>query len=73
MFFAVYLEFQCDCCIEQVRGWMYTSQTLSVEQQEHAFGQICEKFDLCRSCGSDSHFASCCHCLTKAAWFAKGR
>lgn len=46
--------------IGRVRGWMYTSPELSEAQREHAFGQVCEKFDLCRRCGLRGHFAVDC-------------
>lgn len=47
-------------CISKVRGWMYTSRTLTVEQRQHAYHQICEKFDLCRCCGRKGHFIKQC-------------
>ena len=34
--------------IQMVRGWMFTSRHLSVQDEEMAFRQICERFDLCR-------------------------
>lgn len=46
--------------IERVRGWMFTSVRLTPKQRMDAFRQICEKFDLCRKCGSGAHFASDC-------------
>jgi len=46
--------------IGKVRGWMYTSQELSEGQREHAFSQVCEKYDLCRRCGHGGHFAARC-------------
>jgi len=46
--------------IGKVRGWMYTTPELSEAQREHAFSQVCEKFDLCRRCGQRGHFAARC-------------
>lgn len=48
--------------ISRVRGWMYTTPALTDAQVEHAFGQICERNDLCRRCGSEAHFAARCSC-----------
>jgi len=46
--------------VEKVRGWMYTTQHLSPETVESIDAQLCEKFDLCRSCGTKGHFVSEC-------------
>ena len=54
--------------IENVRGWMFTETTLSVERYQSAFHQICEKFDLCRRCGRASHFAQRCFATSVDAW-----
>jgi hypothetical protein len=54
--------------INSVRGWMFVSKTLSEEQTESAFNQVCERFDLCRKCGRNSHFASACFAKSKAQW-----
>jgi hypothetical protein len=54
--------------IDNVRGWMFVSKTLSEEQRESAFNQVCERFDLCRKCGRNSHFASACFAKSKAQW-----
>jgi hypothetical protein len=54
--------------INSVRGWMFVSKTLSKEQTESAFNQVCERFDLCRKCGRNSHFASACFAKSKAQW-----
>ena len=54
--------------VGNVRGWMFTSVELSKEQEEQAFGQICEKYDLCRQCGRNSHFADKCFARGRAAW-----
>jgi len=51
--------------IERVRGWMFTSKNLSMDQGREAFRQICERFDLCRKCGRNSHFAE--HCFARSA------
>ena len=47
--------------IQNVRGWMFTTGVLSKEQLKQAFAQICEKYDLCRRCGSGGHFVKHCH------------
>ena len=57
--------------IRNVRGWMFTTSSLSEQQVQDAFGQICEKFDLCRRCGRNSHFISQCFANTKAQWVSK--
>ena len=54
--------------IENVRGWMFTTKRLSDDQRQYAFSQICEKFDLCRKCGRDSHFVDSCFAKSKADW-----
>ena len=54
--------------INRVRGWMFTSTSLSKEQEEEAFRQICEKYDLCRRCGRNSHFAEKCFANGRAEW-----
>lgn len=46
--------------ISKVRGWMYTSPEMTDAQVEHAFGQVCERHDLCRRCGRGGHFAARC-------------
>lgn len=46
--------------ISNVRGWMYTSPEMTDAQVEHAFGQVCERHDLCRRCGRGGHFAARC-------------
>ena len=54
--------------IDKVRGWMYTTPQLSPEMREHAFLQICERFDLCRRCGRKSHFITECRVSSRAHW-----
>ena len=54
--------------IGKVRGWFYTSPELTPSQREHAFQQVCEKFDLCRICGNASHFASQCAVRERAGF-----
>ena len=54
--------------IEKVRGWMFTTTRLSDDQKQDAFSQICEKLDLCRKCGRDSHFVNSCFARSKADW-----
>ena len=44
----------------KVRGWLFTSPELTPSQREHAFRQVCENFDLCRTCGTAGHLASGC-------------
>jgi len=46
--------------VEKVRGWMYTTQELSQDTVESIDAQLCEKYDLCRTCGMKGHFASAC-------------
>ena len=46
--------------VSKVRGWMYTTPVLSEAQRDHAFGQVCERMDLCRRCGMAGHFAGAC-------------
>jgi hypothetical protein len=54
--------------IQQVRGWMFTNPHLSHNDEESAFRQVCEKFDLCRRCGGASHFANECHASVRVEW-----
>ena len=55
--------------IGKIRGWFYTSPDLSPTLREHAFQQICEKFDLCRICGHGNHFATQCSRRERAGFF----
>lgn len=57
--------------IGKVRGWFYTSPELTPSQREHAFQQVCEKFDLCRTCGNPTHFARNCSVRERAVFFFK--
>ena len=43
-----------------VDEWMYTTQHLSEETIESIDAQLCEKYDLCCSCGMKGHFVSAC-------------
>jgi hypothetical protein len=56
--------------IQKVRGWMYTTQEISEAEREHAFRQVCERFDLCRRCGLKGHFISRCNAVEvqQPAW-----
>ncbi len=54
--------------ISNVRGWMFTSSRLSKEETADAFRQICEKFDLCRRCGRETHFADSCFAVNVDTW-----
>lgn len=55
--------------IGKVRGWFYTLSELTPRDREHAFQQICEKFDLCRHCGNSNHFANQCFKRHRAAFY----
>ena len=44
----------------RVRGWLYTAPELGPAMREHAFQQVCERFDLCRRCGEEGHFVTQC-------------
>ena len=54
--------------IDNVRGWMFTSAHLNRSDQDAAYRQICEKFDLCPRCGRATHFASECTATHKTQW-----
>ena len=55
--------------IDNVRGWMYTSSgPLSDDERQDVFRQICEKFDLCRRCGREGHFAHSCFAKSFDKW-----
>ena len=54
---------------DRVRGWKYNSKgPLSMGKKRSARDDIMEKFDLCRRCGRDSHFASRCFARSPASW-----
>ena len=54
--------------IDQVRGWMFASASLSPIQKRQAYNQVCEKFDLCRKCGRHTNFANECKARSMAYW-----
>ena len=54
--------------VDNVRGWMFSSRHLQPDDHRAAFHQICEKFDLCRRCGRNSHFVSDCFAKSTAPW-----
>ena len=57
--------------IDQVRGWRYTrSGPLPMDDKISARNDIMEKFDLCRRCGHNNHFADRCFARSPAAWCA---
>ena len=56
--------------IQRVRGWKYTQLNLTVSDQTQVIMQLCERKDLCRSCGNFGHGISQCSSrkYTKARW-----
>lgn len=55
--------------LDSVRGWRYTHRgSLTPEERLSARNDIMEKFDLCRRCGRNSHFADSCFARTPAEW-----
>ncbi len=55
--------------MDSVRGWRYTKRgPLSTEDRISARNDIMEKFDLCRRCGRNSHFANNCFARSSAFW-----
>ena len=55
--------------MDNVRGWRYTRRgPLTTEEKSSARSDIMEKFDLCRRCGRNSHFANRCFAGTPAHW-----
>ena len=55
--------------VDSVRGWIFTSTKLTPSERASAVAQVCEKFDLCRSCGRSGHFAERCYARSSAAWY----
>ena len=52
-----------------VRGWRYTRrEPLTLDDKISARSDIMEKFDLCRSCGRNNHFADKCFARSSALW-----
>lgn len=57
--------------LDSTRGWRFTRRgPLSPAEAEAARADIMEKFDLCRRCGRDSHFAAQCYARSNAPWCA---
>ena len=56
--------------IQRVRGWKYTQLNLTVSDQSQVILQLCERKDLCRSCGNFGHGISYCSSkkYSKAKW-----
>ena len=55
--------------MESVRGWRYTRRgRLTPDEKVAARNDIMEKFDLCRRCGRNSHFADKCFARSAAFW-----
>ena len=55
--------------MESVRGWRYTRRgQLTPEERISARNDIMEKFDLCRRCGHNNHFAGDCFARSPASW-----
>ena len=55
--------------MDGVRGWRYTRRgKLTTDERISARDDIVEKFDLCRRCGRDSHFADRCFARSPAIW-----
>jgi hypothetical protein len=55
--------------MESVRGWRFTRRgLLTMEEKISAKNDIMEKFDLCRRCGRNTHFANTCFARTPALW-----
>jgi hypothetical protein len=54
--------------IENVRGWMFTTERLDEYQVDQVCDQVCEKFDLCRQCGGKGHFVGSCRVSRYAKW-----
>ena len=56
--------------ISSVKGSAFVSRTLSDEDWACAFNQVCDRFELCRKCGRDTHFADACFARIMARWAA---
>ena len=58
--------------IQRVRGWKYTQLNLTISDQSQVIMQLCERKDLCRSCGNFGHGISQCSSrkYSKARWMA---
>jgi hypothetical protein len=55
--------------MESVRGWRYTRKgPLTMDENISARNDIMEKFDLCRRCGHNNHFANKCFARSPAFW-----
>jgi hypothetical protein len=54
--------------MDSVRGWRYTRKGPLTEYERRAVKS--EKYDLCRRCGRDSHFANRCFANSAARWCA---
>ena len=55
--------------MDSVRGWRYTRKgPLSMDERISARNDIMEKFDLCRRCGHNNHFADKCFARSPAFW-----
>jgi hypothetical protein len=55
--------------MESVRGWRYTRKgELTTQEKTSARNDIMEKFDLCRRCGHNNHFANKCFAKSSAFW-----
>ena len=55
--------------IDNVRGSMFSNPNeLSIEEKILAAQLYCEKHNLCRRCGSGSHFIGQCNTLGKESW-----
>ena len=55
--------------IDNVRGSMFSNPNeLSIEEKILAAQLYCEKYNLCRRCGSGSHFIGQCNTLGIEAW-----
>ena len=55
--------------MDSVRGWRYTTRgALAMDNLISARNDIIEKFDLCRRCGRNSHFADRCFARSPAFW-----